>query len=301
MASRSYVFTHYAPKLDPSKFDDNIKYVVWQQERGSEAGKLHLQGYMELHKKVRIPQAVGWLGAGKKCKLAPRKGTRDEARAYCMKEDTRVEGPWEHGVWSKGQGERTELKRAAAAILEGKAIYDVAIENPIAFVRSGKGLQQLAEMAEYKRKKTAKQEDELRKVRVEVHWGAPGTGKTRFATSHADHYVLPTPKDGQMMFNGYIDQQVLILDEFLPSRYPITELNKVLDIYPYQARKLYGTVWAKWTLVIITSNIDPQEWYTAVPDTVRAAFFDRINLIKHYEGESKRRSAPEEGCAQSID
>nr|AHC72255.1 master replication initiator protein [Faba bean necrotic yellows virus]AHC72263.1 master replication initiator protein [Faba bean necrotic yellows virus] len=79
--------------LSPLSLHDSMKYLVYQTEQG-EAGNIHFQGYIEMKKRTSL--------AGMK-KLIPgahfekRRGTQGEARAYAMKEDTRIEGPWEYG------------------------------------------------------------------------------------------------------------------------------------------------------------------------------------------------------------
>nr|QIH29493.1 master replication initiator protein [Parsley severe stunt associated virus] len=75
---------------------ETMKYLVYQKEIG-EAGTVHYQGYVEMKKRTSL--------AGMK-KLIPgshlekRKGSQSEARAYAMKSDTRVEGPWEFGEFN---------------------------------------------------------------------------------------------------------------------------------------------------------------------------------------------------------
>lgn len=69
--------------------EDVVRYAVWQLERGGgggEGGHEHVQGYVELNKPGRFKTILG--GAH----FETRKGSREQARVYCMKEDTRVLG-----------------------------------------------------------------------------------------------------------------------------------------------------------------------------------------------------------------
>lgn len=75
------------------------RYVVWQRERG-ENGTPHIQGYIELHNPVRLSAMKLWLPSAH---FEVRRGTREQARAYCMKEDTRDAGPWERGDFDRGK------------------------------------------------------------------------------------------------------------------------------------------------------------------------------------------------------
>lgn len=76
------------------------RFVVWQREKGAE-GTEHLQGYIELHAPIRLSAMVEWLRGAH---FEPRRGTRDQARDYCMKEDSRLAGPWERGDFDTGKG-----------------------------------------------------------------------------------------------------------------------------------------------------------------------------------------------------
>lgn len=77
---------------------DRIKYVIGQVERCPQSGRLHLQLYVEFNSPVRVGElqrirglqpGYGW--------AEPRRGTPQEAAAYCCKEESRVLGPFELG------------------------------------------------------------------------------------------------------------------------------------------------------------------------------------------------------------
>ncbi|ATY70082.1 master replication initiator protein [Cow vetch latent virus] len=72
---------------------ESMKYLVYQREQG-ESGNIHFQGYIEMKKRSSIA-AMKKLIPG--AHFEKRRGTQAEARAYAMKEDSRIEGPWEFG------------------------------------------------------------------------------------------------------------------------------------------------------------------------------------------------------------
>nr|AKO71383.1 Replication associated protein [Banana bunchy top virus]AKO71384.1 Replication associated protein [Banana bunchy top virus]AKO71386.1 Replication associated protein [Banana bunchy top virus]WET17405.1 replication associated protein [Banana bunchy top virus]WET17408.1 replication associated protein [Banana bunchy top virus] len=74
---------------------DEFKYMVYQVERGQE-GTRHVQGYVEMKRRSSLKQMRGFFPGAH---LEKRKGSQEEARAYCMKEDTRIEGPFEFGAF----------------------------------------------------------------------------------------------------------------------------------------------------------------------------------------------------------
>lgn len=71
------------------------KHFIFQLERG-ETGRLHYQGYIELSAKKRlstlIPELQGWM-QGVHVSICSTVG-KQALQQYCMKMDTRVDGPW---------------------------------------------------------------------------------------------------------------------------------------------------------------------------------------------------------------
>ena len=74
-----------------------VKYCVWQLEVGDE-GNLHLQGYLELESAVSMVWVHSNLSGLASAALFARSGSALQAAAYCMKAESRVEGPWSFGV-----------------------------------------------------------------------------------------------------------------------------------------------------------------------------------------------------------
>lgn len=97
------------------------RYSNAQIEKAPTTDKIHLQAYFEFEKPKRRPKDRGhWVAV-----------TRDNgASAYCLKEETRVDGPWEYGTKGKPEGAPSGNKNAsvAARIREGVSVLDL-IEN----------------------------------------------------------------------------------------------------------------------------------------------------------------------------
>lgn len=141
MASFYWVFTINNPS-EQLAFDDRVTYAVWQKESG-ENGTQHFQGYLELAKKGRISAVKALGGEFVRAHLERRRGTQKQARDYAMKEDTRVDGPWEHGEFvAREQGTRSDLAAAVDALKEG-GLKRVAEDCPEAYVKYHKGFQAL--------------------------------------------------------------------------------------------------------------------------------------------------------------
>lgn len=75
----------------PTTFKDVLE-VHWQLESGTKCHTPHLQGVV----KFRFPKGKAQVRAMAKAWWALMRGTYDEAKAYCTKEETRIAGPWRY-------------------------------------------------------------------------------------------------------------------------------------------------------------------------------------------------------------
>lgn len=127
--ARAYVFTAYdcCPPTDYHWSSMFVRYAVWQKEICPVTNRPHHQGYIELSQAVRFTQIKALFpGGGARAWFGIRKGTPEQARAYCCKERSRAPGddagPWEWGIMgsaSRGRGGRPtrETSDAEARIL----------------------------------------------------------------------------------------------------------------------------------------------------------------------------------------
>jgi hypothetical protein len=94
--ARTWLGTLNNPDVDPSDYlsawADKARYVCGQLEEGKE-GTRHIQFYLNFKEPVRLSALK------KKCGKAHFDMVKVDngADTYCMKEDTRVAGPWEYG------------------------------------------------------------------------------------------------------------------------------------------------------------------------------------------------------------
>lgn len=252
MAKRSWLVTVPLEemKCDEWSIVDGLRYIVYQLEKGEKTSYYHIQMYLELVKPQRLSWVKNYIGTSK-CHVEERMGTREQARAYCMKEDTRVCGPFEFGEWVRGgQGTRTDLQDACRLVKEG-GVKKVIEELPGMFVKYHRGLSLLE--AEYTRPKG------FTEVKVIVHWGDAGAGKTR-ACWDTDPDLYPVSDGDKLWLDGYRGEKTILIDDFYGGiKYGV--LLKMLDGYPMQLPIKGGFVWKQWTKVYITSNKHPSEWY----------------------------------------
>lgn len=235
---------------------EKVKYAVGQLEVGENTGHEHLQFYVQ----CGVPRRLAWLRAqiSDKAHWEPSKGSPEQARAYCMKEETRVAGPWEVGLWAK-QGQTRGLTHATELLQAGGTMRQVAEELPEIFVRHWRGLR------EWQREMTAKPPRDLPDgPEVWVFWGASGTGKSRRArdTWPGAYWKLNSAK----WWDGYAGQDTVIFDDFKGSSMCLHDFQRVVDRYPMDIEVKGGTVPLSAVRYVFTSNKHPADWYSAEAD-----------------------------------
>lgn len=153
--ARTWCFTLNNPSFATSDLPhcDNERYVVWQREVAPGTGTVHLQGYIELSAPTRLGALKRWLPTAH-FEPRARHSSREAARNYCMKEDSRDEGddagPHERGSFEEGgQGKRRDLDEAVDALREG-GIRAVVEQHATAFVKYHRGLYELQRQLEVK-------------------------------------------------------------------------------------------------------------------------------------------------------
>lgn len=117
---RSVCFTVNNPSA-PIEYPEYVRYAVYQKEKVTTE---HYQGYAEFSDKKSLAALKKWLPTAH---FEPRRGTRDQAREYCMKVESRIEGPWEYGTFKTNQGERSDIHEVKELIMGGatkRAVYE---------------------------------------------------------------------------------------------------------------------------------------------------------------------------------
>lgn len=122
---RAWVFTLNTPGFAPESLPPHPdeRYVVWQLEKVAHE---HIQGYVELTKQRRLANMKKWLPTAH---FESRRGTAEEARAYCKKEESRVAGPWERGEFGFAPGKRSDLDAVKDAIKAGASRRELLDEH----------------------------------------------------------------------------------------------------------------------------------------------------------------------------
>lgn len=230
-------------------------YMVWQLERGAE-GTQHVQGYVRFDRRKRGSTVKRLLN--RNAHVEPARGSEEQCRTYCTKEETREEAGEEYGEFDASigtggkQGQRTDLTTIANMIIAGSTMRDVAIAYPGDYIRYHSGFEafQLTVTAI---------PPVQRDVQVIVLWGPTGTGKThRIMTQYPECFCV---RPGRDPWDGYSSQATIFLDEFDWAQWSIHEMKLILDKWRYRLQRRYRNAFAAWTLVAICCNQSPNSWW----------------------------------------
>ncbi|ALY05866.1 replication-associated protein [Ctenophore-associated circular genome 3] len=238
----NYVFTWNNYTDDVKAFisnfaNDYCKWLVYGEEVG-ESGTPHLQGCLSLRVKKRITQLRK---LGFSCHLEAMKGSPKQAIAYCKKDGNVTE----FGDVTRGQGERTDLKRACELIKEGQGMKAVLEECPGVYVRYSRGLRDLALAANI-----AYEHETTRGIWV---YGKSGVGKSHVVRATYPDYF---DKSQSKWWDGYDNERVVVLDD-LDSDCLGHYLKRWADKYSCTGETKGGTVKLQHRVFVVTSNYLP--------------------------------------------
>lgn len=231
-------------------------YLVAQLERGSGTGTPHWQGYVRFGNRKRMDQVRGMLHP--RIHLEVAKGTEQQNRDYCVKEDTRVptEPLIERGVFDGAagrQGGRTDLAVIGVAIQAGKTLADLVQSHPGEFLKYHGGMEKMIQVY------ASMNIPIMREIHTTVLWGATQTGKShRTRTTFPDAYVVHPGRDP---WGAYCGEKTVIFEEFNSAKWDLQEMNCLLDKWKHQLDARYVNKFAAWTSVYILSNSNPTTWY----------------------------------------
>lgn len=286
--AKAWVFTAHStsevPHVDLDWPWADLSYGIYQHEQCPTTGRYHLQGYCVFAKRVRLSY-VKRLHSTAHWEVA--RGSAASNRAYCTKLDSRVPGtePIEFGEIAAvgGQGKATEYVQA----MELLRLQPTATEEDFAAVAPSVWLRL---PTAYSRARQLFHGNNVRRdgVRVIVYVGPAGCGKSDDVFRR---YVGAYWKAPGKWWDKYDRQECVVFDDFDGSWFSCSELLRILDRYPVlvETKGSHTDLDATHTYVI-TSNVNPEEWYRKHCETVPAhkkAILRRITTIIHYVGDDK--------------
>ncbi|AXF52349.1 MAG: putative viral replication protein [Cressdnaviricota sp.] len=263
---KNWVFTINNPTFTDAPEEamkGDYKYLIYQHEQG-EKGTIHYQGYVMFKSNKRLAALKKYHGHAH---WELRKGSHQQAKDYCSKEETRVNGPFEFGE-APAQGKRTDLDEVKSTLDAGGNIQDVAEQHFTSFIKYERGIKSYMSLG-------SKPRDF--KTQVFVCYGPTGTGKTMYCTNMAPDAYWYYPQAEGKWWDGYHGQDDVIIDEFY-GQIRWFSLLRLLDRYAMQVEVKGGTVNFAPKRIFITSNKFPAEWY----DSAKYSFPTLQRRIEHF-------------------
>ncbi len=255
---------------DPPIFFDNWRtkprYAIYQYEL-SPSGTPHLQGYIVFNHSRRVSAINNDLG--NVAWIHRRNGTHSQAKAYCQKEDTRLDGPWTYGTDEgipETQGMRSDLAAVKRKLDDRVKMSEIAENHFVDFIKHNKGIR------EYKRVKALPRSWEMEVI---VLFGPTATGKTKYAyDKHGDDlYSVPQAKGSGTYWDDYDGQETVLVDEMYGTRFNHGFLLQLIDRYALCVPVHGGSVNFSSKRIIFTSNSHPDQWYSSMYEKTGTVFF----------------------------
>jgi len=255
----------WAATLDAFKLKKAV-YLVGQFELAPTTKKLHWQGYVEFKDRIRLSAAIkrihGPKGVLEGAHIEVAKGTAEENKTYCTKDESRVMGPWEWGKPKRVTGvEKSKgWEKARKIVAENPDITKVdilkndeipahiAMQHADLLVENARIVRTLSHrdpfpftLPDGKTVVSAPVKDSEGDFDKRSNWWvvAPSNfGKSNwlnktFAASRV--YVV---KRNNHPFDNYDGQQLIIFDDWYPS---FGDLVEISDVYDFDVDVVGGT------------------------------------------------------------
>lgn len=233
------------------------------------------EGHKKHHPHFQIyavaPNAIHWSSLKKRLPpdvhFEPRSAPHAwQAVAYAVKEDTRIEGPFWHGLSPADAephaGQRTDLTELADRIKSGESVDSILRGDD-----SAKLARCLRWARELEAAVKAEREDrfltEKRDVTVHYWFGAPGIGKTTTVLDSDLDVFQPTLGPDGYRWDAYAGEPAILLDEFEGEKQVrIDVIDRLLQ--GFKGTRLparYRDHIAAYTEIFILSNFPPESLY----------------------------------------
>jgi len=279
--SRVWCWTINNPTNTPEEILDFLggtRFSIFQREKG-ENGTEHYQGYSSFKAPTRFAAVKKLGGDFARAHIEESKGNEQQNVAYCTKQGSRLDGPWECGVRSS-QGKRSDLESVASAVKSGESLKRIAEDYPTQFIKFHRGITELKNILGAREPRDFLTE-------LWVFYGLPGTGKS-YAANHIGRTLgmyTPTFGNSGLWWDGYSGEPVVLLDEF-KCQLPLAQLKRLADRYELKIdiKGLTPVQFVSKT-IIITTNLEFDSWYVSdkVSNTERDALRRRIQFMARFD------------------
>lgn len=270
MARRHWCFTYFGD--GKPTLGEGCRYLIYQTEKCPDTGRIHQQGYAEFTKQISLKRAGELLGISG-AHFEGRKGSRDSAREYCRKTESRLDGPFELGEWISGPGHRTDVHTLGSRVIDGATESEIIREMPDAYMRMYRGMQQLM-------LRTIPPRQHLTQGYLLV--GRAGCGKTSTVYNLEGLSVIYKKSPSNKWWDGYdpMVHTTILIDDYRGDRdasgLSLSDILNILDRWPHQVETKGGHLPFIAKKVYITSNVHTYEWWPTATKSDMEAFQRRI-------------------------
>lgn len=163
------------------------------------------------------------------------RGTHDECVAYCTKEGTRLEGPWELGDRKVvGSGRRNDLKNVQDLLDAGGSMRDVATKHFGEWVKYRKAFQDYANMKKAAKSVVKWNLDMFSMMPLDLTkavwlYGPTNCGKTSFAKAHFKCPLLVQQIEDLKSFDPTVNDGI-VFDDMSFTHVPFQQVLRLFDM-----------------------------------------------------------------------
>jgi len=261
-----YTINNYTDQHIKLLQEIDCKYVVYGKEI-SETGTPHLQGYIRFANQRTIKSVINKIPGAH---IEIKKGTFTEAIDYCKKDGV---------VYERGEAPLTKEQKGDCNKRRHEEAFNAAKEGRFDDIPADLRLRFYGTLKKIREDHLPRPEP-LTELQNEWRYGPTGTGKSRTAQEvYPDAYLK---KANTKWWDGYIDQEVVIIDDF--DKYHIQlgyELKIWLDHYPFHAERKGGSSMIRPKKIIITSNYHPEDIWD--DEKTLNPILRRVQLVKYGE------------------
>ena len=214
------------------------KYVVGQGERGEQNHILHIQFYVNFAN----PQRMSKIKTFDNAVHVERVLVNNGADTYCMKEQTRVEGPYEFGT--------KPFRRNSA--YDWNEIWNSAISNDFESIPADIRIRNYNNLKNISKDYMETYDcSHLRGIWI---FGPSGSGKSRWVREHCPPHEL-YPKPCNKWWDGYKGQKIVVMDDLGLDGITLgNELKIWTDRYGCILENKGGALPAQYDWFIVTSQ-----------------------------------------------
>ncbi len=238
----------------------DVLFMIFQEERTTTTHRLHFQVYAELNSRMGYTTVQGLFGAG--CHVERRMGTQLQAIGYVTKVDTRVVGGFSGSVGTprapRGRPPNSMSKAfqiMAGRIQDGEKLDVVMHDNP------GASAMFPGQLATFYIKQKGERDWPMD---VQIFVGLTGTGKSSLAKrENPGAYWGSWPEGDIWWWQEYEGQDCVVLDDFF-HQLSMTKMMELFDRHHMRVSVKYGSAEMVSRKVVITTNVDPKDWFQYV-------------------------------------